>query len=959
MTRRSFYARYSLPILMAFFFAAPLLIQGGHRAIRSNTNKVADWLPKSFNETIELKWFRQHFVADQFVVVSWPGCTLGENPELPNARPDDPRIERLAKFLVSERPDVGAAKSDHAKYFQSVTTARRTLDELTAKPSEVPYEEAVKRLQGTLIGPDGRQTCVVIMLSDEAIRSFRLVVGRHVPNGPMPWHREPGILINALRQCGIDPATARLGGPPVENVAIDEEGDRTLARLATLSGLFGLVLAYWSLRSVRLTLIVFFCGILSSAAGLSFVFWTGHTTDAVMMAMPSLLYVLAISGAVHLVNYYRDAVHQGGLDGAPERALRHGWKPALLANVTTGIGLASLGISDIEPIRKFGIYSAVGVGLTLIFLFGFLPAALHFWPVRPGRRKDEAHKHGGLANLGDGFGEHWARFGKGIIRNHAAVTLACMAFIFVVGLGLTRVRTNIDLLKLFDERVRVRQDYAWLEENVGRLVPLEVVVQFPARKQRSAAEAVDAVEAARTLSYLERLELVWLTQQMVDMELGPSGRNLVGPSLSPVTFAPQIPPGRDTWSMARRRVTDVKLEDSHAALARSGYLRVDPKTGTELWRISLRAAAFADLDYGAFVSNVRAVIEPVLAAQRLREQVLALIAKRAEGGSLGGASVCLWQRPAPNATNQDHTRVDATKIYGNATQELLSKARLKLTAAELNLSELNDAQRDAAIEQFKSFDCVVVVGSIDDADVRLLAEAGARIVDGRDQLMPISDESLAAHDAHPTEVSAVYTGVVPIVYKAQRALLENLIQSSFWSFVTITPLMMLVCRSILGGGVVMLPNALPVLVVFGGMGWLGVPVDIGSMMAASIALGVAVDDTIHYLTWYRDGLNQFGERKQAIISAYRACAPPTVQAALISGIGLSVFALSTFTPTQKLGWLMMTILVAGAVAELVMLPAILAGPLGRVFDIGQSKAAAPVPKPHAPQRKSELVSTRG
>jgi predicted RND superfamily exporter protein len=188
--------------------------------------------------------------------------------------------------------------------------------------------------------------------------------------------------------------------------------------------------------------------------------------------------------------------------------------------------------------------------------------------------------------------------------------------------------------------------------------------------------------------------------------------------------------------------------------------------------------------------------------------------------------------------------------------------------------------------------------------------------------------------------------------------LENLIQSSFWSFITITPLIMFVCRSIFGGAVVMLPNVLPVLVVFGGMGWLGIPIDIGSMMAASIALGVAVDDTIHYLTWYREGLVEFRDRKAAIISAYRRCAPPTLQAALISGLGLAVFAFSTFTPTQRLGWLMMTILIAGVVAELVMLPAILAGPLGRAFSIPGPPPVSPVPAPHLPQRKGKLVTSQ-
>jgi predicted RND superfamily exporter protein len=185
----------------------------------------------------------------------------------------------------------------------------------------------------------------------------------------------------------------------------------------------------------------------------------------------------------------------------------------------------------------------------------------------------------------------------------------------------------------------------------------------------------------------------------------------------------------------------------------------------------------------------------------------------------------------------------------------------------------------------------------------------------------------------------VYTGVVPLVYKAQRSLLDSLIQSTFWSFVTITPLMMFLARNVIAGIVVMLPNALPVVVIFGSMGLLGIDVDVGSMMTASIALGVAVDDTIHFLTWFRDDYERLGDRNQAILAAYRRCALPTMQAAAISGLGLSVFALSTFTPTQRFGYLMLTILFAGLVAELIMLPALLAGPLGRFCNPRPSRKA--------------------
>jgi hypothetical protein len=61
--------------------------------------------------------------------------------------------------------------------------------------------------------------------------------------------------------------------------------------------------------------------------------------------------------------------------------------------------------------------------------------------------------------------------------------------------------------------------------------------------------------------------------------------------------------------------------------------------------------------------------------------------------------------------------------------------------------------------------------------------------------------------------------VVPIVYKAQRALLQGLIQNTFWSFVTITPLLMFLSPGIGAGVVARVPDVLPVLVVFGGMGW--------------------------------------------------------------------------------------------------------------------------------------------
>jgi predicted RND superfamily exporter protein len=934
--QKTFYARYSLIILMAFFFASPLILQSAQRAIKSNKNRVQDWLPQTFRETTELRWFRKHFIADQFVLVSWEGCALGGNPELPDSQPDDPRIERLARFLEPSGPVKPGEPAGYEGMFQKVTTARRLIEDLTSKPSEVPYSEAVKRLEGTLIGPDGKQTCVVVMLSDAAIPNFRKVLGRHVANGSLPWQRKPGILWDALEQCGIDKTTVRLGGPPVENVAIDEEGGRTIARLGSLSAVLGLCLAYWSLRNVVLTLIVFTCGILAAAAGLAVVIWTGSTTDAILMSMPSMTYVLAISGAIHLVNYYREAIKEHGLEGAPDRAIAHGWKPALFCSVTTAIGVGSLSISDLEPIRKFGTYSAISMLMILIVLFLFLPAALTMWPMRSWEKKRLTQKKKeSKVDLGAGtiWSEKlWASASNFLVRHHVAVSTICLLFIVFMGFGVTKTRTQIDLLKLFDSQARVRTDYEWLEQNVGRLVPLEVVVRFPPEMIRSENGTVKTEDLANTLSFLERLEAVSLVQDIIDQELGPNGNDLVGPTMAAATFAPDVPKGpRDVWSVARRSVTNEQLEVSHRNLSKSGYLTTDHDDNAELWRVSLRAAAFRGLDYGLFVESVRKVIEPVLAGQRLRQVVLAqLVAERGDK-SLAGAKICLWDQTAePLLDGDEKSPTSQQQLYMKTAEQLLLKARLKLTRTSADLATLPEASRDQLFTKLRAFDSVVLTGDFTESQVREIQQAGVHVIDARNLLADQIDDSLNP-GAGLNHIAARYTGVVPIVYKAQRALLESLMESTLGSFATITPLLMLVSWSIAGGAVAMLPNALPVLVVFGGMGWLGIPVDIGSMMSASIALGVAVDDTIHFLTRYREVLPESKTRSAAIRSAYAHCAPPTLQAAMISGLGLSVFIFSSFTPTQRMGWLMMVILFTGVVAELVMLPAILAGPLGNAF----------------------------
>jgi hypothetical protein len=108
-------------------------------------------------------------------------------------------------------------------------------------------------------------------------------------------------------------------------------------------------------------------------------------------------------------------------------------------------------------------------------------------------------------------------------------------------------------------------------------------------------------------------------------------------------------------------------------------------------------------------------------------------------------------------------------------------------------------------------------------------------------------------------------------------------------------------------------------------------IDIGTVMAPSVALGVTVDDVVHFMLWFRRGIADGLDRRQATMLAYKGCARAMYQSWGVIGIGLSVFSLSPFGPTQRFGHMMLAMLTIALVGNLVFMPALLSGPLGAVF----------------------------
>jgi hypothetical protein len=195
----------------------------------------------------------------------------------------------------------------------------------------------------------------------------------------------------------------------------------------------------------------------------------------------------------------------------------------------------------------------------------------------------------------------------------------------------------------------------------------------------------------------------------------------------------------------------------------------------------------------------------------------------------------------------------------------------------------------------------------------------------------------------PKGVTVTTSGIMPLVHQIQGQLLTDLFNSLVSAFLVITLTMTIVEAGIISGILAMASNVFPIVIAFGWMGWLQHPMDIGSVMTASIALGIAVDDTLHFLAFFRRTVNQPGvSRFSAVLSAYQHCGVAMIQTSVSCGIGLMVFAFSDFVPTSRFAILMAILLLLALLGDLLLLPALLLSPAGRFFAPGSSRHSTEV-----------------
>jgi uncharacterized protein len=198
----------------------------------------------------------------------------------------------------------------------------------------------------------------------------------------------------------------------------------------------------------------------------------------------------------------------------------------------------------------------------------------------------------------------------------------------------------------------------------------------------------------------------------------------------------------------------------------------------------------------------------------------------------------------------------------------------------------------------------------------------------------MADEAFRDSGIRPTT-----TGSGKLFSTLDHYMVMSQLSSFGTAFLTVFGVIFLVFRSARFGVLAIVANTFPVLVILGFMGWLGITLNIATIMVASVTLGVVDDDTIHFINRYRREAEQGATTEAAIETATAHEGRASLTTAIINTLAYGILAFSSYKPTSWFGGLLALTMAVAFLAEVIIVPAVITTVRG-VFATERVRAAA-------------------
>nr|WP_245535452.1 MMPL family transporter [Sphaerochaeta pleomorpha] len=707
----------------------------------------------------------------------------------------------------------------------------------------------------------------------------------------------------------------RLAGDPVLSQKAREYMHTDLSGLIPLVSLVVLLCLLFSFRNLEGMLLPFITVIISTVWTVGLMAISGAHFTVVSSCLPVVLIAVGSAYGIHVMNHYYEELKSETEALTPERhkaLVKHSMKkvriPVILAGVTTIGGFFSTITSPILPLKTFAVFSATGVLIALLLSLYFIPALILVKPLGSVNKKiakqkkltpEQNYKKGN-----EKTGWHENTVGKLYTYLANRKGMVFLVFILIMGLsfwGIIKLQVESSIINYFPAKSPIRTDAKFIDENFSGTNSFSFIVKGQNPGDLTDPEILkdmDELSSYLSTKYADIGKIVSFSDFIKRMnKVMHSGATTEGDS--PEDFSADQSSSVDSFFANDTTVAEEGSFDSF--FASDGKNAASSDSVDSFFSSSEEPATEIDTQTSYTDSASQLGMTPTV------EDVLDLFNRTfAEAG--GGEMT----------VDQFLTALEKDLNYKGAAYDEIPY--------DLAKYPVNDRQElKNLIAQY----LLLYSGSLDQFSDNAMQPSQARmqiqLTTHKTKL--VNDIIVDAQNYASTHFPEGYTIQAYGIAELENALTDMITTSQMTSLLLAILAVFLILsfyfHSPAAGLIGAVPLSLSILINFGIMGLAGINLDMVTSLIASIAIGIGVDYTIHFMSDYHYERLHCDDLHAVTLNTLATTGKAIVVNAVSVGLGFLVLSLSQFVVLRYIGILVAVVMLTSSVTAMTILPAML------------------------------------
>jgi predicted RND superfamily exporter protein len=689
-------------------------------------------------------------------------------------------------------------------------------------------------------------------------------------------------------------------GLPVISATINEAVRADLVLMVPLVILVVLLVLFFSFRRITAVILPLLTVLIAVIWSMGAMPLLGVKLSVISTVLPVILVAVGCAYGIHVVTHYIDDMElKAEMNDEEHRELvftllRKVGKAVFLAALTTFAGFGSFIFTSVLPIREFGYFSAFGVFASFIVAVTLIPALLLIRGPKPMRalihpRTDLANPPlGNAPEIADPLSNIIADTFMGIARKKRSVMSITVLVVLVSLFGVSRVIIDNVFVEYFKNTTDISRSDRFIREKFGGSKMVSIVMEAENTETLLSPASLGAMDSLN--EYLQTREaLVGKTMGFTDLIK----------RINQVFNADEDPDG-----IKPRSVTVVSDDDFGFGSAASdddfGFAVPGESAGDE--------TGYED-DYfspGSFAGSTDTAAGLANRVYTVGE-LLALLEDASSSGvnrSLD-ANGLIWElQKQLNYNGASYYEIPATpERYGKTRPEELQQ----LVSSYLILLSGNiDAYANDSLEP-TAIKTTIQLRTLGEADTGRVIREIRQYVDAN----------------FPRNIKVTLGGSAMVEASLNRLVVQSQLVSVVISLFLVFLIVAVSNRSLAAGIVGTVPLSISILVNFAVMGFLGIKLNIGTSMVASVSVGIGIDYTIHCIEAYKREYRASGGRGDYLRRTFTSSGKAIMINAVSVGAGFAVLLFSQFVMLEDLGLLIALTMGTSAFVSLTVIPVLL------------------------------------